>query len=288
MPGREAEPDAVAAGEALRASPLLADIIFAARCGDLDDLKRHEAEGRAEFMFARGEAAGNTALHMAAANGHDGMCPRGVEVPPGPLPFPQLNPKTMQVRSPGRPSAEREKAQTPFPPNPLSPCRGQPAVRNRLPMSDLTNATPPAADVVSFLLDVLPDQTKLDVQNDHGNTALHWAALNGRASIVDKLVKAGANARVRAQLARADRLFPVFWSTTPAGNAWAVFRSAVQIKNSSGHTPIYEAQTGGHKDLIEYFLMNVDYTEGQGTSDEDDEDVEEELSKSQLPSLTDR
>lgn len=49
---------------------LLDDVIFAARSGDLDDLKN--ANPIADYFVTKNDM-GNTALHMASANGHEGQ-----------------------------------------------------------------------------------------------------------------------------------------------------------------------------------------------------------------------
>lgn len=49
---------------------LLDDVIFAARSGDLDDLKN--ANPNADYFVTKNDM-GNTALHMASANGHEGQ-----------------------------------------------------------------------------------------------------------------------------------------------------------------------------------------------------------------------
>lgn len=49
---------------------LLDDVIFAARSGDLDDLKT--ANPSADYFVTKNDM-GNTALHMASANGHQGQ-----------------------------------------------------------------------------------------------------------------------------------------------------------------------------------------------------------------------
>lgn len=60
-----------------------------------------------------------------------------------------------------------------------------------------------AVDVISFILELLTqykgDQVKnfVNIQNNEGNTPLHWAALNGHLEAVELLVKSGGDCRVR-------------------------------------------------------------------------------------------
>lgn len=61
----------------------------------------------------------------------------------------------------------------------------------------------------------------LNLQNESGNTALHWAALNGHLQAVKILIAAGANSFVR---------------------------------NKAGHDAIYEAEINSKEDVVEWLL----------------------------------
>ena len=58
----------------------LEDVVYAARYGDLDDVKAFIDSFGASALAAAHDESGNTVLHMAAANGHTGehMSPSGM------------------------------------------------------------------------------------------------------------------------------------------------------------------------------------------------------------------
>lgn len=91
------------------------------------------------------------------------------------------------------------------------------------------------------------------MQNDSGNTALHWAALNGKLDCVKVLMEAGADPT---------------------------------IKNRAGHDAVYEAELNDKTEVVEWVLKEGgegleegiagsgdtdDIEEGEGV----DEDIEE-------------
>ncbi|KAI9878277.1 MAG: hypothetical protein M1830_001377 [Pleopsidium flavum] len=85
------------------------------------------------------------------------------------------------------------------------------------------------AEILNYVLSLLPRppaRTLLSLQNISGNTALHWASLNGHLGAVKLLVQAGAD---------------------PG------------ITNKAGHDAVYEAEVNGKDDVVEWLL-----TEGKG------------------------
>lgn len=52
----------------------LEDVVYAARYGDLDDVRAFIDSFGASALAAARDESGNTVLHMAAANGHTGEC----------------------------------------------------------------------------------------------------------------------------------------------------------------------------------------------------------------------
>ncbi|AGO13017.1 AaceriAFL146Wp [[Ashbya] aceris (nom. inval.)] len=85
------------------------------------------------------------------------------------------------------------------------------------------------ADVARYLLSLLEPAAARDwvaAQNATGNTALHWAALNGRLEVV--------------QLLCDD------------------YEADPFVRNSFGHDAIYEAESGSRDDVEAYFLQKYD------------------------------
>lgn len=58
-------------------------------------------------------------------------------------------------------------------------------------------------DIVKYIveqLSKLDDKKRIELintKNDQGNTPLHWAALNGNLEVVEILVKAGSDCKVK-------------------------------------------------------------------------------------------
>jgi ankyrin repeat protein len=90
-------------------------------------------------------------------------------------------------------------------------------------------------------------------QNQSGNTALHWSALNGHIGIVKLLLAGGADA---------------------------------SILNTSGHDAVYEAEMNDKQDVAEYLLkeaLGLEKAIGgdlEGKEEEDEEMMEAESSAS--------
>jgi ankyrin repeat protein len=91
----------------------------------------------------------------------------------------------------------------------------------------------------------------LNAQNNSGNTALHWAALNGHLESVKKLLEHGADPT---------------------------------ITNHKGHDPIYEAELNDKKEVVEWVLkeggegLEEGFGGEDGAGEQMDEDAEEDLS----------
>jgi len=65
----------------------------------------------------------------------------------------------------------------------------------------------PLLDVVEYLITIISPEA-INIQNDQGNTALHWAATNGHAKVVETLITKGkANYKVLFLL-DSDRSLP--------------------------------------------------------------------------------
>lgn len=75
----------------------------------------------------------------------------------------------------------------------------------------------------------------LNLQNGSGNTALHWAALNGHLEAVKILIAAGANSFVR---------------------------------NKAGHDAVYEAEINSKEDVVDWLFKEGDL-DGEAADDDD-------------------
>lgn len=75
----------------------------------------------------------------------------------------------------------------------------------------------------------------LNLQNGSGNTALHWAALNGHLEAVKILIAAGANSFVT---------------------------------NKAGHDAVYEAEINSKEDVVEWLFKEGDL-DGEAADDDD-------------------
>jgi ankyrin repeat protein len=80
------------------------------------------------------------------------------------------------------------------------------------------------ADVVKFLV-ATGEPALLNAVNDAGNTALHWAALNGHLESVKMLIAAGAD---------------------------------ITIFNKAGHDAVFEAEINDKKDVVDWLLGHVE------------------------------
>lgn len=80
----------------------------------------------------------------------------------------------------------------------------------------------------------------LNLQNQSGNTPLHWAALNGHLEAVKILIAAGAN---------------------------------LSVRNKAGHDAVYEAEINSKEDVVELLLKEGDLNEKAADNDDDDDDA---------------
>jgi hypothetical protein len=175
------------------------EILYLARANEaselsafLDALSTQTQHSKVQLLAAAVDPyTKNTALHYAAANGHNGM------------------------RTPS-----------------LSPT---PIIIAMFQMYELT-ADP--ADIIKLLLSLHTDKATtsasvaasglINAVNDAGNTALHWAALNGHLHGVKSLVESGAD---------------------------------VTMINKAGHDAVFEAEINDKSDVVEWLLGAVEALE---------------------------
>ncbi|KAL9585139.1 MAG: hypothetical protein Q9212_001705 [Teloschistes hypoglaucus] len=80
----------------------------------------------------------------------------------------------------------------------------------------------------------------LDIQNEAGNTPLHWAAMNGHLEVVELLVESGADLRVQ---------------------------------NQAGHDAAFEAERGGKEEVVAWLLgQQKGFEESSGRAEESAEE----------------
>ncbi|KAL9587201.1 MAG: hypothetical protein Q9203_003588 [Teloschistes exilis] len=92
---------------------------------------------------------------------------------------------------------------------------------------------------------------RLDLQNEAGNTPLHWAAMNGHLEVVKLLVESGADLRVQ---------------------------------NQAGHDATFEAERGGKEEVVAWLLGQQKGVEDSSGKEEEsvEEDAEEAIGESIL------
>ncbi|KAF9123271.1 hypothetical protein BGW39_009138, partial [Mortierella sp. 14UC] len=99
--------------------------------------------------------------------------------------------------------------------------------------------------VVEYLITIISPEA-VNIQNDQGNTALHWAATNGHAKVVETLISKG----------KAD----------------------YKLKNAAGHTAMLEAEIHEREQVVAWMLINTELEEEMKEGNDDDEDEEESSS----------
>lgn len=102
-------------------------------------------------------------------------------------------------------------------------------------------------ETVKYILSLIPkDELKnyINLENETGNTALHWASLNGHLEIVQLLCDE--------------------YDADPF------------IRNSFGHDAIFEAENNGKEEVETYFLKKFDVEPVSDDEAEDNEEAEEE------------
>ncbi|KAG0291083.1 hypothetical protein BGZ97_005988 [Linnemannia gamsii] len=99
-------------------------------------------------------------------------------------------------------------------------------------------------DVVEYLITIISPEA-VNIQNDQGNTALHWAATNGHAKVVETLISKG----------KAD----------------------YKLKNAAGHTAMLEAELNEREQVVAWMLINTELEEEikEGNDDEDEDEDDE-------------
>ncbi|KAF9352954.1 hypothetical protein BGX34_011891 [Mortierella sp. NVP85] len=105
-------------------------------------------------------------------------------------------------------------------------------------------------DIVEYLITIIPPEA-INIQNDEGNTALHWAATNGHEDVVKLLITKG--------------------------------KANHKIKNKAGHAAQTEAELHDHNQVVTWLLNNTepieetkDNDDGSSSSSSSDEEEEEE------------
>ncbi|KAF8918787.1 hypothetical protein EDD21DRAFT_420930, partial [Dissophora ornata] len=99
--------------------------------------------------------------------------------------------------------------------------------------------------VVEYLITIISPEA-VNIQNEQGNTALHWAATNGHAKVVEVLITKG--------------------------------KANYKLKNAADHTAMLEAEMHEREQVVAWMLINTELEEElkEGNDNDDDEDDEEE------------
>ncbi|KAF9190959.1 hypothetical protein BGZ50_009743 [Haplosporangium sp. Z 11] len=107
--------------------------------------------------------------------------------------------------------------------------------------------------VVEYLITIISPEA-INIQNDQGNTALHWAATNGHHKVVETLITKG----------KAD----------------------YKLKNAAGHTAMLEAEMHEREQVVAWMLINTELEEELkegGADDEDDEESSDDDDEEETP-----
>jgi ankyrin repeat protein len=225
------------------------DVLYSARAGDVDELRSalaaFAAEGAAplsdaqlaQALDAAANETGNTALLYAAANGHMGECRAEVE----------LCHAAVAPAARGTP-AESTVPRWRLPPR-LAARVGTTCSAAASPPKPASVLTPSRAEVLSYLLPKL----KLDAvlrANDAGNTAVHWAALNGHLPAVQALVQRIEELSPRPVESGAG-------ADEEEDEEKAAERSPWDARNKAGRGPMSEAQMAGKEDVVKWLLERM-------------------------------
>ncbi|KAI7827588.1 ankyrin repeat-containing domain protein [Gamsiella multidivaricata] len=102
-------------------------------------------------------------------------------------------------------------------------------------------------NVVEYLISIISPEA-INIQNEQGNTALHWAATNGHAKVVETLITKG--------------------------------KANYKLKNAAGHTAMLEAEIHEREQVVAWMLINTEpeeeLKEGNDNNDEDSDEDEDE------------
>lgn len=130
------------------------------------------------------------------------------------------------------------------------------------------------ADTLKELLKIsAPDHTlSLDLQNASGNTALHWATLNGQLDAVKLLVEAGADVTV-CNKAGHDALFAAEANDKTAVAEWL-------LKSAKGVASVIAGSRGGEAEVE---AMASDEAQASDGMEKKEETVKEETMKEEEP-----
>jgi ankyrin repeat protein len=88
-------------------------------------------------------------------------------------------------------------------------------------------------EIVEYLLQFLL-RHDINIRNSNGNTALHWSCLNGQTKVVGLLLDAGADYRIR---------------------------------NDKDRTPLFEAESANHVDVVKLLLEKYTETDLEETQE---------------------
>lgn len=101
---------------------------------------------------------------------------------------------------------------------------------------------------------MLAGRSNLNAQDNAGNTALAYAALNGRAEIVANLIKAGANPEIVDSDGQTPLHHAVHEERSEAVEALINAKVNLNRRDNQGQTPLFVAAANGYDELVRRLL----------------------------------
>ena len=120
-------------------------------------------------------------------------------------------------------------------------------------LTDKENAFLEAAEKgdIATLETLISGKVNVNIQNDHGNTALHWAAARGHTDSLELLIKAGAGLDIQDYGRYTALHLAAYYGHTDIVELLIKADANLNIPNNRGKTALTLAEEEGRTDIIE-------------------------------------